>query len=163
MKKGIFYPILIFAVTASVLFWLYMFQNGNAVEKPVNTVEKGEITLTMYYGEGCQCCVRWADYLEDQGVKVINELIMNPNAFKNENGVPGQLRSCHTAVVDNYIVEGHVPIEDIYRLITERPDAIGIAVPGMPPNSPGMDSPVEFEYHTYLFDSENISVYNTHN
>ena len=138
MKKELFYPLTIFAAAASVLFWLYMFQNGNAVEKPVNTFEKGEITLTMYHGEGCQCCVRWADYLEDQGVKVINELIMNPNAFKNENGVPDQLRSCHTAVVDDYIVEGHMPNQAIDKLLSEKPDIAGIALPGMPLGSPGM-------------------------
>ncbi len=69
-------------------------------------------------------------------------------AIKNRYGVPGELNSCHTAIVDGYVVEGHVPAKEIVRLITERPNVIGIAVPGMPANAPGMDIP-GFETETF--------------
>jgi hypothetical protein len=93
----------------------------------------------------------------------VDELVDDLHAVKREKGVPGQLSSCHTAIVDGYVVEGHVPAEDILRLLEERPDAIGISVPGMPPNAPGMDAPITREYQVILFDADgNLSVYATH-
>jgi hypothetical protein len=160
------FPLLIFVLVAgSFAFWAWMFQTPEEQQPAQASAEtyEGEITLTMYHGEGCQCCVRWADYLEENGVTVIDKLVDDPNEIKREKGVPGQLSSCHTAIVDGYVVEGHVPVEDIRRLLAERPDAIGISVPGMPPNAPGMDQPVDREYQSVIFDRENISVFNVHN
>ncbi len=165
MNIKLLYPITLITVIiiiASIVFRGYMFQTQPVDEPQVTSSNDFQITLTMYHGEGCMCCVRWAEYLEKNGITVIEKTVVYPHEFKKEKGVPGQLSSCHTAVVDGYIVEGHVPVEDIRRMIAERPDAIGIAVPGMPPNSPGMDSPVKREYHTILFDRENMTVYNTH-
>lgn len=167
MNNKFFYPLIGLLLAGSVIFWIYMFQDEPAPEAEFITSEEyaeyeGEITLVMYHGEGCTCCERWADYLEENGIKVKDELLDEPHDIKDEYGIPYRLRSCHTAIVDGYVIEGHVPAEDIRRLLAERPDAIGISVPGMPPNAPGMDQPVDREYQVVLFDRENLSVYSVH-
>jgi len=87
---------------------------------------------------GCGCCTSWTEYLTKHGAAV--ELSEDPErqAFRTQQGVPEGASSCHTAVVDGYTIEGHVPIPAIQRLLDERPDAIGLALPGMPADSPGM-------------------------
>lgn len=164
MNNRIFYLTVALLVVGSIVFWYNMFQDQRpAVENNVQTeLYEGDITLTMYHGEGCECCVRWADYLEDHGVTVVDKLVDNPHEIKRGKGVPGELSSCHTAIVDGYVVEGHVPIEDIRRLLAERPDAIGISVPGMPPSAPGMDAPVSRPYQTVLFGESGMSVFAEH-
>lgn len=88
----------------------------------------------------CGCCSVWIKILEDDGFAVTTErslgtLLMR---YKHDNGIPQNMISCHTARVEDYMIEGHVPIADIRRLLDERPDAVGLAVPGMPYGSPGM-------------------------
>lgn len=162
MNNKIFFALITLIIAASVVFWGFMFQQEPSADKS-GLVDADAISLTMYHAEGCMCCEKWADYLEGHGVEVTSEKVNNLQSVKEEYGVTRELSSCHTAIVDGYVVEGHVPIEDIRRLLTERPDAIGISAPGMPPNSPGMDQPVENEYHIVLFDGESMTVYNTHN
>lgn len=120
--------------------------------------------ITMYKNQGCQCCDKWATYLEDEGFEVSSETPQNLDAFKKEHGVPYQLSSCHTAVVGDYIVEGHVPADDIKRMLNDQPDAIGIAVPGMPIGSPGMEQGNQYEeYDVILFEEDGgQSVYASH-
>lgn len=168
MNNKAFYITAAVLIAASIGFWIYMFQDSPQPDVnetvTVSDLYEGEINLTMYHSEGCGCCVKWAEYLEDNGVNVTSELIENSHEFKNEQKVPRELRSCHTALVDGYVIEGHVHVEDIQRLLAERPDAIGLSAPGMPPNSPGMDQPVDDEYQIVLFDEdENMSVYAVHN
>ncbi len=167
MKNKSFVLLTALLILATVLFWGYMFigSGDHTAEAETIAIEhyEGEITLTMYHGEGCMCCVRWADYLKKNGVTVKDELLDDPHSIKDEKNIPPRLRSCHTAIVDGYIVEGHVPVEDIRRMLAERPDAVGISAPGMPPNAPGMDQPVDREYQVILFDEENMSVYAVHN
>jgi hypothetical protein len=95
----------------------------------------------MWRDPGCGCCVEWAKRMEaafGRKVSIVNSPAMA--ALKTARGVPDDLRSCHTAVVQGVVVEGHVPPEDIKRLIAKRPKGItGLAVPGMPAGSPGMD------------------------
>lgn len=160
MKNQTFFIILAGLTAASVLFWAYLFQSGSNNDTPI--LNGGEAEVIMYHGEGCMCCVRWADYLENQGFTVISKKVADLFEVKDEYGVPYEINSCHTAIVDGYVVEGHVPAEDIRRLLAERPEAIGISVPGMPPSAPGMDAPVSRPYETLLFDSEDVTVFNTH-
>jgi hypothetical protein len=98
-------------------------------------------SITMWRDPGCGCCVEWAKRMEAAfGAKV--KVVNSPNmaAVKTSRGVPADLRSCHTAMVHGVVVEGHVPPEDIKRLIAARPKGVtGLAVPGMPVGSPGMD------------------------
>jgi hypothetical protein len=88
----------------------------------------------------CGCCEAWVEILEAEGFRVITEkslgtLLMR---YKADNGIPQEMISCHTGSVEGYMIEGHVPPADIRRLLAERPDAVGLAVPGMPYGSPGM-------------------------
>lgn len=90
---------------------------------------------------GCGCCLAWMEHLEENGFVPTGEdmfagLLVR---FKLEKGVPQRMVSCHTGLVEGYVIEGHVPADDIRRLLSERPDAIGLAVPEMPLGSPGMD------------------------
>lgn len=98
--------------------------------------------MTVYRDPNCGCCEAWADLARQAGYRV--NLVDRPDmpAIKREYGVPEQLASCHTARVGDYVVEGHVPLEDVRRLLSEKPKNIaGIAVPGMPRGSPGMEMP----------------------
>lgn len=89
----------------------------------------------------CGCCTAWIEHLERNGFVVEAEDMASGQLvrFKLENGVPEDLMSCHTAKVEGYTIEGHVPAADIREFLDERPDAVGLAVPGMPLGSPGMD------------------------
>lgn len=90
---------------------------------------------------GCGCCVAWMEHLEENGFEATGEDVMNGILVrrKMELGVPPQMASCHTATVEGYVIEGHVPAADIRRLLQERPDAVGLSVPAMPIGSPGME------------------------
>lgn len=162
MKNRTFYTLFGIIILASIGFWIYMFQSPSVPEATAAEPYEGPISLTMYHAEGCDCCVKWGEYLERNGVEVTSELVPDLGEVKQEKGVPGRLQSCHTAIADGYVIEGHVPVEDIRRLLGERPDAIGISVPGMPPNSPGMDIPSDRPYQSVLFTEDQMAIYNTH-
>ena len=101
----------------------------------------------------CGCCDAWIEILEDDGINVTTEDRSNSElaAFKSESGIPKDMMSCHTAKIDGYFIEGHVPASDIERLIADRPDALGLAVPAMPYGSPGMGSEEEREaYEVFI-------------
>ncbi len=98
-------------------------------------------TITVYKTATCGCCRAWIEHLREEGYEVIAEDVDNLAAIKAELGVRPHLASCHTALVDGYIVEGHVPAADIDRLLAERPDIAGLSAPGMPAGSPGMEIP----------------------
>lgn len=98
-------------------------------------------TVTVYKSAGCGCCSAWADHLREAGFSVTEENVPDLAAVKDRYHVPPELRSCHTALVGDYVVEGHVPAADILRLLKERPDVLGLTVPGMPVGSPGMEVP----------------------
>lgn len=104
-------------------------------------VADAKLEVIMYKNEGCQCCTKWADHMNEEEFEVIEKPIPNLYEVKVEQGITRELASCHTALVDGYVIEGHVPVEDVQRLLKERPDAIGLAVPGMPIGSPGMEVP----------------------
>lgn len=96
--------------------------------------------IVMYKSPTCDCCTGWAEHLRQAGFNVIENKRDDMNIIKVQYGVPEKLASCHTAIVDGYIIEGHVPAEDVTRLLKERPDVAGLSAPGMPMQSPGMQS-----------------------
>ena len=98
----------------------------------------------------------WVAHLEEQGFTVKATDVADINRVKASAGVPPRVGSCHTAVVDGYVVEGHVPAEDIKRLLAERPPLKGIAVPGMPIGSPGMEGPNPQPYDVIGFDDDGV-------
>lgn len=97
------------------------------------------IAITVYKSPTCGCCGDWVKHLEQNGFAVAVHDVDDVDPFKRKAGLTPQLASCHTAFVDGYAVEGHVPAADIKRLLAERPAARGLTVPGMPLGSPGME------------------------
>ena len=119
--------------------------------------------ITVYKSPTCGCCSQWIAHLESSGFRVEAINLTDLSAVKREHGIRPAFTSCHTAVVDGYVIEGHVPARDIQRLLTDRPDVAGLAVPGMPVGSPGMDGPNPQPYNVLTFDAEgNTSVYARH-
>ena len=96
-------------------------------------------TIEVYKTPTCGCCGLWVEHLERNGFATKVTDLQDLAPLKTQHQVPGRLQSCHTAVVDGYVIEGHVPAADIHRLLKERPAVAGLAVPGMPIGSPGME------------------------
>jgi hypothetical protein len=105
--------------------------------------------ITVYKTPTCGCCTKWIDHLEASGFEVEAKDLPDLTALKAANGVPGAMASCHTAMVEGYVIEGHVPAADIRRLLAERPAVAGLAVPGMPLGSPGMEHPDPRRHEAY--------------
>ncbi|MBA2467424.1 MAG: DUF411 domain-containing protein [Sphingomonas sp.] len=122
-------------------------------------------TLAVTKTASCGCCGKWVDHMKKAGftVTVRNVADVTPTAQRLK--VPAKLRSCHTAEIAGYAIEGHVPVADIKRLLAQRPKAAGIAVPGMVTGSPGMEHGDHNEpYQTILFDKAgNTRVFASHN
>jgi hypothetical protein len=107
-------------------------------------------TVEVWKNPSCGCCGSWVQHMRNAGFTVNITAVEDMDAIRNAKGVPNDLQSCHTAVVDGYVVEGHVPAADVKRLLAERPAAKGLAIPGMPQSAPGMDQPGE-PYTVILF------------
>ena len=98
----------------------------------------------------CGCCGKWVEHLRQNGFQVNTHDVEDVTAARKKMGMPDRLGSCHTAKIGGYVVEGHVPAADIQRLLKEKPRALGLAVPSMPPGSPGMESATPAPYQTLL-------------
>jgi hypothetical protein len=120
--------------------------------------------VTVYKSATCGCCKEWVKHLEANGFSVKALDVPDLVPYKTANGVPITLGSCHTAKVGGYVIEGHVPASDIKRLLKERPAVSGLAVPGMPIGSPGMEQGNHKErYEVLTFDKQGkTSVYARH-
>lgn len=105
----------------------------------------------------CGCCGKWVQHLKANGFDVAVHEVPNTADYRQKYGVPDKLQSCHTAVVNGYAIEGHVPARDIHRLLAAKPHAKGLAVPGMPAGSPGMEGPRSDAYSVVLFDDKGSS------
>ena len=111
--------------------------------------------ITVYKSPTCGCCKEWVKHLQANGFSVKAHDVADITAQKTANGVPAKLASCHTAKVDGYVIEGHVPASDIKRLLKERPAVSGLAVPGMPVGSPGMEQGEHKDrYEVLTFDKQ---------
>lgn len=97
--------------------------------------------VLVHKTESCGCCGKWVEHMQDAGFHVEVRNVTDMDAIKRRVGIPPMKGSCHTAEIDGYFVEGHVPAEDVKRLLAEKPEARGITVPGMPMGSPGMEMP----------------------
>lgn len=113
------------------------------MQNKVTTTESKNIFATIFKSATCGCCLEYAEHLIDRGYTVHTENTEELIAIKERFGVPAQLGSCHTMVIDGYVVEGHVPEEAVQKLLTERPPIKGIGMAGMPSGSPGMPGPKE--------------------
>lgn len=111
----------------------------------------------------CGCCGDWIDHMRAAGFTVNDRLIDDLAPLKAQLGVPADLQSCHTGIVEGYAIEGHVPAEDVLRLLRERPSATGLAVAGMPLGSPGMEVGGQTEpYEVILFSASGRDVFARH-
>jgi len=119
--------------------------------------------VEVFKSPHCGCCSGWVEHLRQNGFAVKAHDVDDVTAALKKLGMPDRLGSCHTAKVGGYVVEGHVPAADIQRLLKEKPKALGIAVPSMPPGSPGMESSKPIPYQTLLVQSDgSTSVFAQH-
>ena len=109
--------------------------------------------VVSYRSASCGCCKKWVNNLRQNGLEVVDNILEDVSGIKNQYKIPNNLRSCHSAKIGNYAIEGHVPIESITKLFKEKPIISGIAVPGMPLGSPGM------EMHSHESHSHNYENY----
>ena len=117
-------------------------------------------TILVYKTEGCGCCNGWVEHLRAAGFEVDARNVLDLMSVKRDAGVPVDHSSCHTGLVDGYVVEGHVPADIVKQMLAERPDIAGIAVPGMPIGSPGMEGRGARPYEVRAFTSQGVtSVY----
>jgi hypothetical protein len=115
---------------------------------------EGAPTITVYKTPTCGCCSSWVEHLREHGFEVETHDLNNLDQVKRRHGITRSLESCHTAEVDGYVVEGHVPADLIERMLRERPEIAGLAVPGMPMGSPGMEGHYTERYNVLAFDRE---------
>ncbi len=102
---------------------------------------QAETLITVYKSPTCQCCSGWIEHLREQGFTVVAEDVADVRPIKDRYGIDSRLFSCHTAIVNGKVVEGHVPAHLIRDFLANYPDAVGISAPGMPVGSPGMEVP----------------------
>lgn len=121
--------------------------------------------MTVYKSPYCGCCEKWVEKMEQSGFSVTTVNTDNMTVIKQQYGVPQNLQSCHTAVIDGYVIEGHVPATDIKRLLAEKLKVQGVATPGMPQSAPGMDVPgANDRYQVIAFSNASAPyVYNEYN
>lgn len=117
--------------------------------------------LTVYKDAFCGCCTLWVDHMREAGFDVKSIDVPDLNAVKDRHGIPHNMESCHTALIDDYVIEGHVPAEAVSKLLADRPEIRGIAVPAMPIGSPGMEVPGREPqiYDVLVLDSTQRKVY----
>lgn len=139
--------------TGSVMFFAASF---SSVAMAANVID-------VYRDPSCGCCGKWIAYLRAQGYSVAVHEDQAMGAMKSRLGVPPEAASCHTALIDGYVIEGHVPVEDIRRLLAQHPDARGLAAPGMPMGSPGMEMGKPERYDVLLIGRDGSSrIFATH-
>ena len=128
----------------------------NAQESTAKNKENIDIPKVLSYrSASCGCCKKWVNHLQDNGLKVVDNVVEDVSVIKNQYQIPNNLRSCHSAQIANYAIEGHVPIKSINKLFREKPGIKGIAVPGMPLGSPGMEM---HSHDSHSHDYENYKV-----
>ena len=119
--------------------------------------------IDVYKSATCGCCENWVEHLKEQGFDPVPHTVEAIEPVKTKFGVPRAVFSCHTAVIDGYVIEGHVPAADIDRLLKQRPAVMGLAVPGMPVGSPGMEGKNPKPYDVLTFDNNGTTqVFSSH-
>lgn len=119
--------------------------------------------VDVYKSPYCGCCGKWVEHMRAQGFDVKTHEVEDVPGQRKKLGMPDAYGSCHTAKVGNYLIEGHVPAADVQRLLKEKPKAVGLAVPSMPPGSPGMESAKPMPYETLLVKADgSTSVFARH-
>ena len=145
------------SVLNSLIFSGILFTNINNTHKSIaltqNIIDPPKVF--SYRSVSCGCCKKWINHLRDNGLEVVDNIVEDLSAIKDQYQIPNDLKSCHSALIANYTIEGHVPIKSIDKLLREKPDIKGIAVPGMPIGSPGMEM---HTHDSHSHDYENYKV-----
>jgi hypothetical protein len=119
--------------------------------------------VEVYKSASCGCCSAWITHMRQNGFTVVSHDVDDVPAKRQQLGMPEKFGSCHSAKIGPYVIEGHVPAADIRRLLKQKPQAIGLAVPGMVPGSPGMEGAQSIPYNTLLVKSaDSYSVFASH-
>ena len=139
------------AIALAVAFISVALTTAAVRTSPGNTGTK-KPTITVYKDPSCGCCKKWIEHLVKNGYHVDAKDTPNMSEIKHTLGVPDALTACHTAVVNGYLIEGHVPAADIDRLLEQKPRLAGLAAPGMPAGSPGMEGMGAQRYQVLTFD-----------
>ena len=141
----------------SLIFSGIIFANTiNAHRSDAVTQENINIPKVISFrSASCGCCKKWINHLRDNGLEVVDNIVEDVSAIKIQYQIPNNLRSCHSAQIGKYIIEGHVPIESINKLLEEKPLISGLAVPGMPHGSPGMEIH-SHESHSHDYESYEV-------
>ena len=113
--------------------------------------------MTIYKASTCGCCKKWVEHVRAAGFTVQVHDTDDLDQVKSDAGVPAKARSCHTALVGTYVIEGHVPADLVKKLLAERPNVVGLAVPGMVIGSPGMEGSAPAHYDVVSFDKAGAS------
>jgi hypothetical protein len=132
-------------------------EGGGRQAFAVATPDQSLPTLVVFKTSTCGCCSGWVEHMRQAGFTVdVRDVANNTELMrvKVDAGVPGAMATCHTSLIDGYLVEGHVPADQVKRLVAERPQVAGLAVPGMPMGSPGMEGPGAQPYQVYSFDRQ---------
>ena len=136
----------------SLIFSGILFTNtNNTLRSTAGTRENIDIPkVVSHRSASCSCCKEWINLLRNNSLEVVDNIVEDVSVIKKQYQIPNNLRSCHTAQIANYTIEGHVPIKSINKLFREKPSIKGIAVPGMPVGSPGMEIHAhDSHYHHY--------------
>ncbi|MBN3872208.1 DUF411 domain-containing protein [Nostoc sp. JL33] len=120
------------------------------------------LNATVYHSPDCNCCGGWIDHLKAQGFQITDFSTPDIETVKQKYNVPDKLSSCHTAIINGYVIEGHVPADDIKRLLQEKPNVAGLSVPQMPVGTPGMEMGNRKDpFSVFSFDHKNsVAVFN---
>jgi hypothetical protein len=136
---------------------------AGALAMPLIASAAGPI-ISVYKSATCGCCTEWVRHLTKNGFTVEAHNVANPSDHREKAGIPNELGSCHTATVNGYAIEGHVPASEIKRLLAEKPKAKGLAVPAMPMGSPGMEGDRKDPYDVLLVkENGSTAVYKHYN
>ncbi|MEL6459538.1 MAG: DUF411 domain-containing protein [Cyanobacteria bacterium J06621_15] len=135
---------IIILILAGIFYWLPFTGNqAQAIsvwDKEIQPLSPEIKEVTVYRSPYCGCCEDWVKHMQKHGFKIKDDIkTENMEAIKQQYQVPSQLESCHTAIIDGYVIEGHVPADDIKRFVAQSPKQIGLSVPGMVSGTPGME------------------------
>jgi hypothetical protein len=150
------------AVAATVTVGIAAATGSGTAPVPPSAASAQSVEVTVWKSPTCGCCSKWVEHMAAAGFKVTARDTSDMQAVKRRLAVPDAMGSCHTAVVQGYVIEGHVPAADIQRLLREKPKVTGLAVPGMVTGSPGMEGGRSDPYEVVAFGDGKTSVFARH-
>lgn len=150
MKKGLLFGIILIVILLAGII-IFTAPKGSSLETLNNY--QGEINI--HKSLTCGCCSTYVSYVDGKVSPKVNPIeVQDPDALKQQYGIPSELESCHTTIIGDYFIEGHMPLEAVEKLLKEQPDIKGIALPGMPSGSPGMPGPKSGDFIIYAVNND---------